>query len=191
MWIQEKEMYHFHRKNEYDVLWQENNWIDNTKDFINSRFERLESTPIYHRIEELLALESIMDQLSVMMESERDLYTLEMMIYEAKTMDLELRLEEYRRVYCPDRVSRKEAIWLCNKNDLPFWIDKLGYKRDLDLFKVEATGNLTRANACYLTTDSGIENIEAYWNYEGQESPSDEYLFQGKIYLKKKYNMWK
>lgn len=91
------------------------------------------------------------------MKKEQDNETYIKMLQEASrllkcysTLQRELVLEEVRKRFFPELPSRKNALYLCDHNQLEYWKDELTIKgKNIDLFKVEVTGNLFKSSDYY------------------------------------------
>ena len=110
------------------------------------------------------------------------------------TLQRELVLEEVRKRFFPELPSRKNALYLCDHNQLEYWKDELTIKgKNIDLFKVEVTGNLFKSSDILLPDNSEsintmFEQAKKYWeadltNISDEET---EYLFNGKVKILEK-----
>ena len=105
--------------------------------------------------------------------------------------DRELLMEECRRLYYPDKVSRNHAMYLCDEKSLDFWQSQLS--KDASLFKLSITGELFLSHNDLVPNRafSGefmIEESKKYWeaNLENCDECKSEYLFQGNAKILKK-----
>ena len=105
------------------------------------------------------------------------------------TLQRELVLEEVRKRFFPELPSRKNALYLCDHNQLEHWKDELTIKgKNIDLFKVEVTGNLFKSSDILLP-DNGesintmFEQAKKYWEADLTDISDEksEYLFSGKV----------
>lgn len=102
----------------------------------------------------------------------------------------ELVYEEVRYKCFSGLPSRRNCVWLCDKESLPLWEGKIG--GDYDIYKVKATGNI---HSCYAGAldDTNInykilsEKAIVYWSGECIGDINEkEYLFEGRIELLEK-----
>jgi len=191
-------MYHFHDKNKYDDLWQVGNVIDNTSEnFINDFCGSGENYcpgldgdgEDYYLVDGILYYLDLLEN-GTNFSNEKAIVVLQDIrkgIINYQTTIRELALEEVRKDYYPNRISRKNCIWLCSKAQLEFWKEEFS-KRKISLYKVEVTGEIFKTNEGLLprTRDSYISMLNdahKYWNPKLSEVDEEnmEYLFRGKI----------
>lgn len=193
MLVENKEMFHFHKDNAYNNIWKQGNVIDNEKNYISDFYKRLlnfcanvETTKgDYEHFSYIIAGYLKEDQ-------DKEMYI--RMLKDAKIfleqyalVQREMVLEQIRKEAFPDLISRKNAIWLCDENQISFWQRNLGNNK-LNLFKVSVTGNLFRTSDVYLP-DRDMNIIDSikcaynYWNpnFKNIDDNKTEYLFQGKL----------
>lgn len=115
------------------------------------------------------------------------------MIYSLGIMNREKSLEEVRKEKYSNLPSRFHSIWVCDKENLDFWLEKINV--DSSIFKVLLNGELFKSSDSFLPNDGEtIYNqkiqAETYWNpifKEEVEERGSEYLFQGKVKILELY----
>lgn len=201
MYVKNKEMYHFHKSNEYDDLWKEGNEIIVDDNFNTDFFEIGMSQPFAIKKDDgyYYQLDYCIDEFleDIDKKSKTDIIDFlkiqKMVFHEMALRDRELLIEECRRLYYPDRISRNHAIYLCDEKSLDFWKSQL--TQATDLFKVSVTGELFKSNSLLIPNKaySGeilIDKAKEYWkaNLNDLDDRQNEYLFQGKVKILKKLN---
>lgn len=104
----------------------------------------------------------------------------------------ELILEEIRQNLFPNKPSRTNAIWLCDKKDIEIWKSKIPatiYPQKI--FVVKFTGIYHKADSKWITeTSLNLESIYKnsieYWKgniYMDNRQPTFEYTCDGKIII--------
>ncbi len=197
MQVVNKKMYHLIKENRFSDLWQVGHVIDNTcDDFINERTKvNFDYTTIEPFDNEYLSFYQIIDYY---LENKPDDTTIEILLEHAQKHihllqinQMELALEEVRRKYYPNIVSRKQAIWVCSDKQLKYWNNGLPGKRDL--FEVMITGDMFKTSAALLpklglSYNETLEQAHEYWNPDISkcEEETIEYLVKGKIKVLKK-----
>lgn len=201
MLVENKSMYHVHTTNKYDSLWQVGKEIDNcSRDFQNNFYQITQLfRPVINLNEEEVLLASLLRcelENSESLNSDkirRLLKWAKTCLQEYQLLVREQVLEEVRKEYYEDLPSRRSSIWLCEKDQLAYWLNNL--KEDRKVFLVSATGNLWQANAQKLP-ELGSDIIDTksqahrYWqNKQGVSCEYSEYLFQGKLQILKEVDL--
>lgn len=106
-------------------------------------------------------------------------------------------LEHIRQIKYPNLISRKNCLFLSDKNDLIYWKNELYHNRSL--YQVSVTGNLFCSYEYLLPRlDDSInkQEIDAKKYWEGklpkgaiESGFNKEYLFQGKVKVLRKMPM--
>lgn len=194
-----KEMYHIHSSNLYDDIWKEGAIIDNTKpDFINTFYHYVLQDNLYVDTpdgEQYLG--TMLDKIiRILGTGKRDSISTEVLIQvledargflsNSRIVKRELALEEIRKLYYPDRPSRKNCIWLCTERELSHWLDYI--TRGGKVFQVLADGTFFAASDSLLPNgikgyQDCLEASHAYWNPSQDIMLADdlEYLFYGEL----------
>lgn len=199
MEVKNKIMYHIHKSNKYDELWQEGNvfTVDDNfysecgliipnfntdvqctdgslasldgflKDYLNNGIENLEQDTIRALL--------------------KDSYRI---IHNTNRFKCEAALELCRKEnfkLCP---SRLHSIWVTDKDNIDFWLSILNSQ---EIFELDLTGNLFKTSDIYIPDNhmsfiEAIARAEDYWNpvFTKEAEEKKEYLFQGKVLIKKK-----
>ncbi len=107
----------------------------------------------------------------------------------------ELGMEEIRKQFFSNKPSRTNCIWLCRKNQLGYWLNRMNAS-DYKIFKVEIFDDVYKFNEEYLPlpADSYLEITEKakkYWNYsDDNEKDNDEYLYTGVVKILEEVDEW-
>lgn len=203
--VNNKHMYHFHKKGFKDELWQVGN-ILNIDDNFDSRLYRnvLNFNTNIQYGDDVIA--SILIGLNSFKQTDYETISIKdlkqfleysrKIINNATLTEREFALEEYRKKYFPNLPSRFHSIWLTDKKSLNHWLNAFdGSNRDL--FELEVSGNLFKSCDDFLPTknETLIEcfyNSENYWNPNFKSPRYDknkvEYLFQGQARVLRKVN---
>lgn len=197
MYVEKKKMYHLHRKGTYDKLWVAGNTINNDREnFVNAfslmgkSFNTLSSFN-----GDLRPLSNILEfwakRFHSYEESKMLLNEARMAIDELNLLKRELALEEVRKNFYPDIVSREKAIWLCDLEQLKYWKKALKVR---SAFEVEVTGEMFETSDLLLPNrslnyDACLAAAHDYWKADLTDIPSEtyEYLFCGEIKVLKKH----
>lgn len=190
-------MYHIHTMGIYDDDWVVGNVIDNRKHDTNNFFDGLfEQVPAEKMNDELTAFDVIVDSYLNRIEQGRVvpfnilkslLYYSEIHLHDLNLSRREYILEEVRRQFYPERISRVNCIWLCNKAGLKGWNERLGCSKDKKIFKVMIDGELFPSTESKLprpeaSTEEQMVQAHQYWNPGKLNGKRDvEYLFEGTL----------
>lgn len=202
MQVIDKEMYHFNNSEKRKDIWVVGNELDNTKDFINDRY----NGGLYFsgRAKTNNGMQEFYKIIDCYLELKQTEQTYIGLLEEASrllkcysTLQRELVLEQVRKELYPRLVSRKNAIWLCEKRQLKFWLTQLKKEQgELDLFKVIVNGEIFISNDALLPDDSAsiiqmYEQAKEYWNPDltKVDESKNEYLFQGKLKVLEKIKL--
>lgn len=198
MYVKDKIMYHISNNDKYDDIWIEGNTIDNTKNFISDYYNQGINFNSFLDEDKLLSLEKLIDScLDEQQDIDSYIYFLKKANLYLKNYGLltrELALEECRKDNYPNLPSRKEAIWLCEKEQIKYWKQQLYLENiSMNLYKLSVEGELFKTNAQLipnkqLSYKEIYERALKYWNPDLYKLPkkSIEYLFKGKIKILKK-----
>ncbi len=197
MEVNNKTMYHLHRLNIYPELWVEGSTIDNTsKDFLSnytssgnntSYLEQFDNEylPFYQIIRHYRKSKPDDNTIDILLEYS-DIYIHNLLICQRENA-----LEEVRREYYPNKISRREAIWVCDEPQIITW--KKDLPGDRELLKVAVSGTMFVSSADFLPSigisyNESLEMAHNYWNpdFNKCDESSLEYLVKGKIKVLKK-----
>lgn len=195
MFVENKEMFHFNNSEKRKDIWTVGNQIDITKNYVSDFW----NDGLYFSSRVNVAsggISPFSEVINTYLKKEQDNETYIKMLQEASrllkcysTLQRELVLEEVRKRFFPELPSRKNALYLCDHNQLEHWKDELTIKgKNIDLFKVEVTGNLFKSSDILLP-DNGesintmFEQAKKYWKADLTDISDEksEYLFSGKV----------
>jgi hypothetical protein len=203
MFVENKEMYHFNNSDRRKNIWIVGSEFDITENYIsdywcnglnfNGKVKVTSGTsegmfPFYKVINSYLKEEQDKETyIKMLNEASR-------LLVNYSTLQRELILEEVRKKFYPELPSRKNIIYLCDFNQIEHWKNKLTKSGgNIDLFKVEVTGNLFKSSDILLPDDSEsvntmFEQAKKYWEADlsNISDNQSEYLFQGKVKILKK-----
>lgn len=215
MKVKNKEMYHIHRNGVYDDIWQVGNEVIVDEDFITlfnsdrdvpsgvrckdgsiSSLDRFIEKVIkgLDTDEKILNLKQLSDE-EFVNKGKYFYYMLKDCMVKIRSLALKNReeaLEAVRKEKYPKLPSRYHCIWVCNEENLDFWLSKL--RKDSIIYKVELNGELFKSSDSFLPEDGEKkenQKIEAdkYWNpkfTDDDQERTAEYLFQGKVKILEK-----
>ncbi len=199
MQVYNKKMYHYHQPTDFDELWKVGNTIDNTsKDFINVIYNSIITNDVWHKLNgEYMPFFEVLDYfVGESLPEELSTYLLETSLTYIRDLLLERRenaLEEVRKTYYPNKISRQEAIWVCDSPQLKTWQRLLNDEKEL--FEVEVTGDMFKTSeaalpALGMSYKESLERAHDYWNpnLDLYDESSLEYLVKGKIKVLNKVN---
>lgn len=194
MFVENKEMYHFNNVEKRKDIWKVGNEIDNTKDYISDywRNDLNFNGKVLTNLGDEISFVGFIDSY---LENEQDKETYIKMLKTARNMlsnysalQREMILEAVRKDFYPDIISRKNAIYLCDNNQIEYWRDNLKRNSEIDLFKVEVTGELFKSSDTLLPSRAEsiskmYEQAKEYWaaDLTDIDDVTCEYLFSGKI----------
>ncbi len=195
MFVENKEMFHFNNSEKRKDIWTVGNQIDITKNYVSDFW----NDGLYFSSRVNVAsggISPFSEVINTYLKKEQDNETYIKMLQEASrllkcysTLQRELVLEEVRKRFFPELPSRKNALYLCDHNKLEHWKDELTIKgKNIDLFKVEVTGNLFKSSDILLP-DNGesintmFEQAKKYWKADLTDISDEksEYLFSDKV----------
>ncbi len=199
MKVENKIMYHIHTSNEYDDMWRENNEFMVDDNFISKCGRAIpdfnticyntdgEKGSLAYAIKYYLEEEIEHQDPEVMRDLLEYVY---MIISNANRTKCEMALEICRSNYFSSLPSRLHSIWGTDKDGIEFWRHKL---LGSDVYELSLTGELFKSSAILLPNDNltleeSIKQAEYYWNpvFIPEAEKKKEYLFQGKVLVKKK-----
>lgn len=199
MEVKNKTMFHIHRSNKYDELWQEANEI-----IIDDNFNSECGLSIPYFNTNIICSDDTIDSLEWYLKDylnqgienlDIDLITRLIkdsyrIIHNANKCKCEAALEICRRQKFKLYPSRLHSIWVTDKANLDYWLNILTGKT---IFELELTGTLFKTSDLYipdnhLSLGQAIEAAKAYWNpvFTKEALNQREYLFQGKALIKRK-----
>lgn len=198
MFVRDKEMYHFYKSGTYDDEWEIGNIIDNSDDdFINDFWNHVynmdsmirifgKDIPFNQVLEEYITGNNYRDYPGMLIRMA------DMMISNQNLLKRELALEDVRKKHFPNLVSRKQAIWLCDKIQIKYWQNSLPGKRVL--YRVSFTGQMFVSSSelipkGHLSYKEIMDEGFKYWNADNIKNyslESLEYLAKGKIKILEK-----
>lgn len=198
MEVKDKIMYHIHNGTNHNDMWKVGNIIDNSGDFLSYYYlNSLDFKCCVQVDDRFVTLDRVIDRylsyddLSVD-ECRKLLIDAKGFLRNFNIAKREFALEECRRLYYHHMPSRKEAIWLCDLEQLKFWNNMICLDNKI-CFKVSVTGNLFKSSDLFIPNDdlSFKESLDAahrYWNPDFSNVNDDgvEYLFKGKLKILEK-----
>ncbi len=197
MQVVNKKMYHLIKDNKFSHLWQEGSIIDNTKD--NFTNDRTIANFDYATIEEFDdEYQPFYEIINYFIENKPDRETMEILLEHAQRHihllqinQMELALEEVRRQFYPGIVSRRQAIWVCDENQIEYWDNELPGQKNL--FEVAITGDMFKTSSAFLpplglSYNDSLKQAHEYWHpdFHKCDPKTIEYLVKGKIKVLKK-----
>lgn len=204
--MQKLELYHFHKENNKDNIWKENNTILVPETFESTTYKRIMKftnsfeDPIIGNItyyeyatikmQELLLNENL--DMKTVRQIIENLFDVSLKSNEFKR---ETVLENYRLAKKPNLPSRIHCIYLTDEKGLETWINKLENSK-LTLYRVEAEGNIFKTNEQLLpeerlSYEDAYYAAYKYWNPNFKKVPdnTNEYLVQGKVKVLEKIKL--
>lgn len=201
MEVKNKTMYHIHQSNEYDDLWQENNEFIVDHNFISKCGRAIPdfNTNIYLMNEDPCSLSWVIKHYleeGIEKQDPKLIHSLLedafMIISNVNRTKCEAALEICRCQFFPTLPSRLHSIWVTDQEGLDFWSHRLSGS---EIFELDLTGNLFKSSDIYipddnLTLEEAVKQAETYWNpiFTPEAEEKKEYLFQGKVLVKKRIN---
>lgn len=191
MGINNMRLYHIHRLNNNDNIWQRDTKIKIDNSFTPVFYKKLQS-------EEQILIDrygdydidyfiSIMGELKFKNQIEEELMPSFLhFLNSLYFLRREQALEEGRKLYNPEAPSRLHSIFLTDESSLTYWIKVIGAKA-YEKFLVNAEGNIFLSSDTFfpdetLFLDRQIEKSKSYWQPELKKVKSrKEYLFQGNL----------
>lgn len=197
--IKHKIMYHIHTSNEYDDLWQEGNEITIDDNFYSECGMSISdfNTNVMCSDGSASSLEYFLKKYLNKGIENLDIETIQYLlkdsyriIHNANRAKCEAALEICRRQKFKLYPSRLHSLWVTDKDNIDFWLDTLVGK---EIFELDLTGTLFKTSDIYipdnhLSLSEAIKRAEEYWNptFTKEAEDKKEYLFQGKVLIKKK-----
>ena len=205
--VNNKIMYHYHKKGIYDELWDTGKEIIVDENF-RSYFSRILdsfTTGVLCKDDKISSFDRVIsyylkDDIFENVDKElgkQMLLEAKRIIYNTNVCRREFALEQIRKEFYPHLPSRLHSIWLTDSENIDFWKEQLVSKETLEnnpnaleLYKVSITGNLFKSSD-YLIPDDELTMLEMkeqskkYWNPDFINNEKalrgTEYLFQGKL----------
>ena len=197
MKVVNKTMYHFCKENKHSNLWEIGNTIDNTSSLFICELQENLNELSYNDVldHDILPIDEIIDfYIGKKLSNDVIIKLLKLSssyIHNLLINQREQALEEVRRTYYPDKISRKNTIWVCDKLQLDYWQNEL--ENDRKLFKVSVTGTMFVSSSEFLPTlglsyNDSMEKAHEYWNPDFDKCSENtlEYLTKGKIKILKR-----
>lgn len=217
MYVENISLFHIHRTNQYDEIWNVGRVIETPSSGYSQFFDGLLSRanpPIsinmsqdfeikylseqidkFYKLEsenvESMTKDAIMDYASHLLHLLDGVF--DSLLYSRKVAR-ELLYERVRIKLNPSLPSRLKCTWLCEREDVSTWISDFSGVKNSWIFKVKATGNIFQADGSHIKIDtlrlSDFEcDAENYWRGEPSKGKIlPEILFEGKIEIIKKYS---
>ena len=203
MQVKDKEMFHFHKIGIEDYSWNIGSILNIDEEFESnySNIFRNFNTNVktksgYKSIDGIIDyyLKNNLDneELLKLLKDARDI------IYLTNIFKREIALEYVRRKKYENLPSRRNSIWVTDREGINFWstsLSKTEDGKDLILYKVSLTGILFMTSDYFIPYDNYLfehclRASENYWNPDFSKIKNDrnEYLFQGKVKILKKVN---
>lgn len=199
MKVANKTMYHIHNSNEYDDLWQVNNELMVDNNFLSKCGRAIPefNTIIYGNNGEVGSLSWALKYYLEQGIENQDPKLIQKLLEEAfmiisnvNRTKCEAALEICRRQQFPMLPSRLHSIWVTDKDGLDFWLQQLSGR---EIFELDLTGELFKSSDIFipddnLTLEEAVRQSENYWDpvFTPEAEERKEYLFQGKVLVKKK-----
>lgn len=200
MFVENKEMFHFNNSEKRKDIWKVGNQIDTTKNYVADfwnggmnfsgkvNVDDGEMLPFFNVINGYLKKDQDKETYIKLLEETSRLLKCYSMLQR------ELILEEVRKRFYPQIQSRKIALYLFDYNQIEYWKDKLAMPgKNVDLFKVEVTGELFKSSDILLPDNSEsinpmFEQAKKYWEADltNISDEATEYLFNGKVKILEK-----
>lgn len=189
-----QELYHIHKKKNFDNLWKEGNII-NFNENSNNEFSKISlnfsnkiqmnkmNVPFNNAYNFVKSNNNINKQIEL-------LNVANTIINEYAILIRELGYENVRLKGFRNLPSRLKCIWLCRENQIQYWSKHL--TGDIEVFKIQINRKCfkTRDKFIALPSDSYNEILKKafkYWNYNDEtEYEDDEYLYVGDLKVLKK-----
>lgn len=185
----ENVFYHIHKKGFFDDKWYVGNAF-NVGESYNCFFDlcvRFKPIVNYrnndYSIEKLYELFSNKNSISDIIHL-TDIYN--SFLGEYKLLIRELGLEDIRCKHFSYVPSRQKCIWLCRKNQIDFWKNRLR-TNEIVIYKIRIYDDIYKLNEEFLPNPSDsyneiLEKSKKYWSYDNKnERENDEYLYIGRI----------
>lgn len=202
--MSEMKLYHIHRSNENNKIWQPNNKIIMKEDSqtglykqhmnfnqgvlcqTNTGTQKVLLSELLRAKMSLLQYRAFINQRD-MMEILQLLNGAANLSDQADIFKREQALELYRQKYVPHLPSRLHSIYLCDKEGRDYWYDILEGDSKY-IFEVKATGNIFKTNEQLLpdeilSYEDTYKQAQKYWEptIGSDMNMTNEYLVQGEI----------
>ena len=198
--VNNKIMYHLHKKGIHDDVWKVGNEIivdDNfNSDFLDilDDFDTAVNTTDGDRVSFDEIITNYINEKALKKQYEKLLKDCIIIIKDTNIFKREMALEQVREAKYNHLPSRKHSVWLIDENNIKYWYDKLVNENNvLELYEVKITGNIFKSNNDLIPDDDicykdVIKKAEDYWNADlnKRDLNKNEYLFQGKLKINKK-----
>lgn len=202
--IKNKIYYHISKKpNPYQNLWEVGNTINLTQKQLNNFSAFYEHYYPYLTIDNTKY--SILEACRIIQahklylnpnNTESIIQSMSSIINEMALYLRETIFEEIRTTYFPNLPSRKYCIWVCEREAIPFWQNKLRLGNDYSIYELNLTGIMHKADEKYLKAeilpaDQIRSNAFKYWTGTNDLNPLEqEILFEGIVEIKNKYDSY-
>ena len=196
MEVVEKEMFHFHKIGIKDYDWIIGNTVNIDEDFESNYSNILRSfNTNVNTYDGYKSIDGIIDyylnndfgeeKLIELLKDARNI------IYLTNIFKREIALEYVRKIKYESLPSRRNSVWVTDREGIDFWRTSLSRKgdgSDLKLYKVSLTGIIFMTSDYFIPDDNYLfeqclRSSENYWNPDFRMVKNDrnEYLFQGKL----------
>lgn len=191
--MEKKRLYHIHRMETMDDIWNQNTKVEITKNSMGYFFQKLlESEKILierygqYDIDYIIARMEELKYLNLV--EEESFRTFERYLNHFYFLRREMALEEGRKIYAQTAPSRIHCLFLTDDMDLEYWKSIVG-KNEYVTYLLELEGELFVSSDRYfpdstLLLEQQIEKSKEYWQPKSL-SIRKEYLFQGKARIVK------
>jgi len=191
--MEKKRLYHIHRMETMDDIWNQNTKIEITKNSMGYFFQKLlESEKILierygqYDIDYIIARMEELKYLNLV--EEEHFRTFERYLNHFYFLRREVALEEGRKIYAQTAPSRIHCLFLTDDMDLEYWKSIVG-KNEYVTYLLELEGDLFVSSDRYfpdstLLLEKQIEKSKEYWQPKSL-TIRKEYLFQGKARIVK------
>lgn len=200
MFVENKEMFHFNDSEKRKDIWKVGNQIDTTQNYVADFWNGGINFSGKVNVDdgEMLPFFNVINRY---LEEDQDKETYIKLLEETSRLlkcysilQRELVLEEVRKRFYPQIQSRKNALYLCDYNQIEYWKNILTIPgKNIDLFKVEVTGELFKSSDILLPDNSEsintmFEQAKKYWEADltNISDEATEYLFRGKVKILEK-----
>ena len=191
--VKKAEYFHIHRVNDSSSIWEVGsriNWVQKKLNLFNEHYNK--NGLFYNDGEDNLPFRQAMEKFFNATPEYQNAHIGNMLAMSqevGKSLSMFVReqiFEEVRSNYFPHLPSRKNCIWVCSKEAVPFWWDTLGAENQ-KILKLSLTGSLFISDQKHLLADTvRHDDLRAlafeYWTgSDGLNVEDQEVLFEGII----------
>ncbi|HGY9586988.1 TPA: DUF2441 domain-containing protein [Vibrio diabolicus] len=193
MEVKKAEYFHIHRVNDSSSIWEVGsriNWVQKKLNLFNEHYNK--NGLFYNDGVDNLPFRQAMEKFFNATPEYQNAHIGNMLAMSqevGKSLSMFVReqiFEEVRSNYFPHLPSRKNCIWVCSKEAVPFWWDTLGAENQ-KILKLSLTGSLFISDQKHLLADTvRHDDLRAlafeYWTgSDGLNVEDQEVLFEGII----------